>query len=146
MMKILLGLIAMALVSSAAYTLVSYPPKLWWPYFMLVSSFASIYCIFVVGPLVAVLIWKDWVSLVTFIGFLAILTFTIFLVWNLVSYGSAIKYIEGGRVLVEDGSITASGYAKSIADSAITTLIGVLGGLVLWFSALRSQNPGQPRI
>jgi hypothetical protein len=144
LMKMLLGLIAMALISSAVYTFVSYPHELWIPYSVLVLAAVSLYCLFVVGPLAAILIWRDWISFTVFMLSLAALTFFIFFGWNLISFGSATKYVEGGRVLVEDWSITASGYAKSFFDSAISALVAALGGLVFWFLALRKSDSGSP--
>ncbi|MEM6819702.1 MAG: hypothetical protein AAF578_13040 [Pseudomonadota bacterium] len=122
------------------YTLVSYPRELWTPYFVLVLGAASFYCLFVVMPLLTVLTWKKWNSISTFIFLLAAVTFAIFFAWNVISYGSSIKYVQGGQVLVENGAITTHGYIASLRDSIITALIGSLGGLVLWISAIGTRK------
>ncbi|MEL6302454.1 MAG: hypothetical protein AAFR07_12475 [Pseudomonadota bacterium] len=141
-LKMLFGLVAMTLVSSVTYTLVCYPQELWRPYFIFVLGAVSLYCLFFVAPLVALLDSRNWRSFTTFITVLAAFTFTIFFMWNVSSYGSFTKYIYGGEVLVQDGAITAHGYFRSFVDSLITALIASLGGLVLWLSALRtSQTP-----
>lgn len=138
--KILVGLVLMVLVTSITYTLVIYPQGLRQPCFLLILGFTSLFSLLIVLPLMAVLAWRDWSSLTTFMLLLALVTFAIFFSWNLISYGSAIKYVQGGRVLVVDGAITADGYAKSVVDSMITVLITAPGGFLLWFSTFGTRQ------